>query len=225
MKDKKLCVVIPYRDRESHLKGLLPRLKESIEKDSIPYQILVVEQEHGKMFNRGMMKNIGGKWALENKFDYVCFHDVDMVPVPTQVDYSYEDFSVHLAVEVQQFGYKLPYPTFFGGVLHIPVKDFEKTNGYNNNYWSWGAEDDDFFERCNLNGIRTSRKNCRFDSFDHIRDYIPTEYTKNIETLNKFRTDPMSHKESGLNNLSFDIVSEQNLEQDNVTYKKITVKV
>jgi beta-1,4-galactosyltransferase 1 len=223
--NKKLCVVIPYRDRLAHLKALLPALKICLENADLEYQILVVEQENGKKFNRGMMKNIGASWAIENQFDYICFHDVDMIPVLGKVDYSYENFAVHLAVEVQQFGYKLAYDTFFGGVLLITKEDLIKSNGYRNDYWSWGAEDDDFYTRCVYSGVSVKRKACRFNSFDHARDIISEDYQKNLQTLRDFWKDPSTYISNGLNTLEYEVNFFKEEMDEKVNFKKLNVKV
>jgi beta-1,4-galactosyltransferase 1 len=223
--NKKLCVVIPYRDRQMHLEVLLPRLAENLQKSGIDHQILVVEQEDGKKFNRGMVKNVGGKWAIDNGFDYMCFHDVDMIPVEGRVDYNYENFAVHLAVEVEQFGYQLAYNNFFGGVVLITSEDFTKSNGYSNDYWSWGAEDDDFYTRCICAGVSVKRKPCRFDSFDHQRDNIPEDYEKNLQILRDFWKDPTTYVDNGFNTLSYSVNAETEELFRGVSYKKLNVKI
>ena len=42
---------------------------------------------------------------------------------------------------------RLPYPWLFGGVTALNSEQFEKINGYPNNYWGWGGEDDDVANR------------------------------------------------------------------------------
>ena len=41
-------------------------------------------------------------------------------------------------------------------ILEEPIlfskEQVEKTNGYSNDYWDWGMEDDDLFWRCVLEG-------------------------------------------------------------------------
>ena len=41
----------------------------------------------------------------------------------------------------------LPYVQFFGGVSALSKQQFLTINGFPNNYWGWGGEDDDIFNR------------------------------------------------------------------------------
>jgi hypothetical protein len=92
-----------------------------------------------------MLLNIGFKYALENKCDYVVFHDIDMLPI--DVDYSYSDHPVHLATNFKDKKREL-FDTYFGGVTLFPINEFRRINGYSNKYWGWGYEDDDLLLRC-----------------------------------------------------------------------------
>jgi hypothetical protein len=56
---EKLAIVVPYRDREEHLKKFLPAMKKCDFLNDIDYEILIVEQEDGKPFNRGKLLNVG----------------------------------------------------------------------------------------------------------------------------------------------------------------------
>jgi beta-1,4-galactosyltransferase 2 len=68
--------------------------------------------------------------------------------LPMTSDYSYVSVPTHLAAEAEQFGFKLPYQGYFGGVTLFDKHSFIKVNGYSNDYWGWGAEDDDVMFRC-----------------------------------------------------------------------------
>jgi hypothetical protein len=125
-----------------------------LNKNKIDYNIFIVEQDGAKQFNRGALLNIGFKYALEHKCDYVVFHDIDMLP--SEVDYSYSDKPIHLSTN---FFYENDekerdvFEEYFGGVTMFPVEDFKKINGYSNKYWAWGYEDDDLLLRCKENEI------------------------------------------------------------------------
>jgi hypothetical protein len=47
------------------------------------------------------------------------------------------------------------YDQYFGGVILFTKEQVERTNGYSNDYWDWGQEDDDLFWRCYYEGYTT----------------------------------------------------------------------
>jgi predicted glycosyltransferase involved in capsule biosynthesis len=110
------------------------------------YQIFIIEQCDNKPFNRGKLLNIGYKIACEHQCDYFVFHDVDMLPY--KVDYSYTDKPLHLATHLQENDYETTFFDYFGGVTLFNKEDFATINGYSNEYWGWGFEDDDLLIRC-----------------------------------------------------------------------------
>lgn len=182
---KKLSVVVPYRDRESHLSEFIPWMEKTLIKTNIPFEILIVHQGDDKRFNRAKLLNVGYK---ESDADYYAFHDVDMLPLDS--DYSYPEGPTHLASRAEQFGYQLPYEGYFGGVTLFDKGSFEKINGYSNDYWGWGAEDDDVLYRCAIVGIPTYRKDCRYKSLDHERNIEQAPYMNNVNRLQRFQANP-----------------------------------
>lgn len=42
---------------------------------------------------------------------------------------------------------RLPYNQYFGGVSSMSKEQYLKINGFPNNYWGWGGEDDDIYNR------------------------------------------------------------------------------
>ena len=145
----KLAVIVPYRLREEHLKVFIEKITEHLNKQEIEFELIVVNQDNAKQFNRGMLLNIGYRYAKKLKCDYLVFHDVDMVPL--EVDYSYSDVPLHLATNfIDDEGTEsgLPFDEYFGGVTMFPIEAFEKINGFSNKYWGWGYEDTDLLFRC-----------------------------------------------------------------------------
>jgi hypothetical protein len=154
MDKHKLGVIVPYRDRADQLGEFRIKVSYYLKKNHINHNIFIIEQDNAKLFNRGMLLNIGFKYALENECDYVVFHDIDMIPI--DVDYSYSDIPLHLATdfELEEDEKKREiFSEYFGGVTLFPVKDFQKINGYSNKYWGWGYEDTDLLLRCKTNNI------------------------------------------------------------------------
>ena len=60
-----------------------------------------------------------------------------------------------LAVDTMK--YKLPYKALFGGVVALKRQHFEDVNGFSNQFWGWGGEDDDMFNRVKHAGMNITR--------------------------------------------------------------------
>ena len=149
----KLGVCVPYRNREEHLNMFVPRVGKHLKEQGIEFQMYFAHQVDDKLFNRGATKNIAAKHAFEDGCDYVVWHDIDMIP-EKGVDYSYpKDNPIHIATNISQMEYGLKYHEYFGGAVLFTKEQVEKTNGYSNDYWDWGMEDDDLFWRCHLEGL------------------------------------------------------------------------
>jgi predicted glycosyltransferase involved in capsule biosynthesis len=144
VKNNKLAVIVPYRDRKTQLSRFLKHMETYL--SEYTYQIFIIEQCDNKPFNRGKLLNIGYKIACEHQCDYFVFHDVDMLPY--KVDYSYTDKPLHLATHLQENDYETTFFDYFGGVTLFNKEDFATINGYSNEYWGWGFEDDDLLIRC-----------------------------------------------------------------------------
>lgn len=143
----KLGIVAPYRNRYRQLIHFKKAIKEYLDGKGIDYVLIIVEQDDATAFNRGKLLNVGALRAKELGCDYVVFHDIDMIPV--DVDYSYVNKPTHLSTNFisgeETFG--VHFDQYFGGVTLFPIEIFEKINGYSNEYWGWGFEDDDLFYR------------------------------------------------------------------------------
>ena len=217
MSVKTLCVIVPFRDRQSHLEQFIPSIKNALKEQNVRHSIYIIEQSPEKSFNRAKLLNVGFDFT-QGFFDYYVFHDVDMLPIET--DYGYIENPVHLASRCSQFGWKLPYDTYFGGVTLFDRESFVKVNGYSNEYLSYGGEDDDMFNRCKYYGIKTGRKNCSFESLPHERNINPVEYQKIIEKLQRSTMNP-DYSIDGLNSLSYKLLNCLTLPD----YTKITVEI
>lgn len=149
-RSKKLGIIVPYRNRYDQLEEFKREMKKYMNRKKIPYEIFIIEQDDAKLFNRGMLLNIGYTYAKKANCDYVVFHDIDMLPF--RVDYSYTDVPVHMATRFRNFD-RTTFDEYFGGVTMFPIEAFEKINGYSNKYWGWGYEDTDLLYRCVSNNI------------------------------------------------------------------------
>lgn len=205
-------LIVPFRDREKHLEIFEPYITEYMKNIGIDFSFYLVEQSQGKHFNKGKIYNIAFKEAMKDEYlDYFVFHDIDMLP--EGINYSYESQPTHLACSVSQFKNGLPYDGYFGGVVMFTKDDYIKINGYSNEYWGWGAEDDDILHRCKVAGLNIKRK-CEghLNSLDHKRHIFWDEYNKNLKKINEFWAGSDKWKEDGLNSCDpYEITSIENI--------------
>lgn len=180
MDNHKLGIIVPYRHRESQIKVFLDHMISYLNDKEIRYEIIIVDQDDAKQFNRGMLLNIGYVYAKKLRCDYLVFHDIDMLPI--EVDYSYCEHPLHMAtnfiLEADEKNREI-FDEYFGGVTMFPVHLFEKINGYSNKYWGWGYEDTDLLLRCRHHGIDLKKlkiknrgRNGKFLKFNGIDSMI-----------------------------------------------------
>jgi hypothetical protein len=193
--EKKLSIVIPYRNREEHLKIFLKIIKRKINVSN--YDILIVEQDNQKPFNRAKLLNIGFD-LKKDESDYFCFHDVDMIP--EEADYSYVEQPTHGLHAIKHLGYRLSTHSYYGGVNYFNKEDFIKINGYSNEFWGWGGEDNDILSRVKSKGSTLHRRLGKYDNLLHkIAPKNTPEYSKNVERI----TTPYDYDSEGLNTLEY----------------------
>lgn len=176
--DKKGCIIVPYRDREEHLAQFIPHYRALV--PELP--IYVIEQADSKPFNRAKLLNVG---FLEfgYKYDYAVYHDVDML-ADNGDGYEWHEHPLHLATACSQFGYIMPYPGYFGGVVNIPTGVMRTVNGYSNDFYSWGIEDDHFRDRVSKHYEIWHMPYKKYRSLAHERVMDSTLYDKNYERYN-----------------------------------------
>lgn len=229
----KTVILIPYRNREEHLKYFLentaPKLKQRIEN----LEILIIEQsEDGKLFNRGKVLNVGFKYYDNDDYYYIT-QDVDTNP-------KHEKAFFHYKNEVPDYFFRI-YSSFcntLGGVVKFKGNIFREINGFPNNYWGWGQEDMVLMRRAQISGklgnisknkfilSKNKRRHIFFHNFEEkYRKLSHNHKAKKKLTFRKLETQEQKDKykfESGLNNLDYEILKEEEID----TYiKKIVVKI
>jgi len=163
---RRLAIVVPYRDRAQHLARFLPHMVTYFERDkldrAIAYSIHIVEQLGDAKFNRGALLNAGFLIARDAA-DYFCFHDVDYLPI--WADYSYVTQPTRLVLH--GLDPQTDSRSFMGAVVAFDRADFERVNGYSNDYWGWGYEDDDLRTRCQHAGLALAFRDGTFSTLPH----------------------------------------------------------
>ncbi len=171
-KNHKVAIVVPYRDnkhqnRAGQLRKFVPAMLKYLEDGTKrlglvgkrEFQIIVVEQsDDDRGFNRGQLLNVGFNLAKGAGFDYVIFHDVDLLGKSDGSGAEwylwYPEKPVHIGGGWTD---KYSYYTFVGGAFSINVDDNDKVGGFPNNFWGWGGEDDSFYNRMAGTGLEFIR--------------------------------------------------------------------
>lgn len=161
-----LTIIVPYRNREDHLKQFIPHMNKYVP----DAKIIVVEQAGSGPFNRGRLLNIG--FLEYPDANFYCFHDVDMLPI--QVNYTYEIGVTQLASsEIQKIDY-------LGGVTMFDGKIFQAAGGYHNDYFH-RAEDNEMRFRLRQLKIPVRNRFGQFRQLPHPRsgpEFIPELWQK-----------------------------------------------
>jgi hypothetical protein len=155
----KLGIIVPYRARDKQLLIFKRAISNYLNDKNIPFELIIVEQDKARLFNRGKLLNVGFVYAKKLKCDYVVFHDVDMIPI--DVDYSASNFPVQLStnfISPDKSFNRILFDEYFGGVTIFPIDIFEMINGYSNQFWGWGYEDNDLLHRCRQYNVELFEK-------------------------------------------------------------------
>ena len=95
----------------------------------------------------------------------------------------------HYAGYINKWNYTLPYQTIFGGICAFFDHAFERVNGFSNEYWGWGGEDDDLFQRTRSSGFKVQRPNpnvTRYTMISHGKE-DQTLFTQRGVLLKRFK--------------------------------------
>jgi len=221
----RLSIIVPYRDRPQHLARFVPHLvtyfqRDKLDKD-IPWRLTIVEQEPGKPFNRGLIKN-AGFLMTEAEADYFCFHDVDYLPI--WADYRWGERPARLiwyGADTTPFDPARPEmmandrDTCFGGVILFTKADFRRINGYPTAYWGWGYEDTELRLRCEAEGLAREHRDGTYEPLTHVnhgwKDWrTPTDENMRNRDIFLARRDTLRetriYREDGLGSTSFKVL-------------------
>jgi predicted glycosyltransferase involved in capsule biosynthesis len=157
-----LSVIVPYRDRAEHLAAFKPAvynyLKENLDCE---FEIMIIEQAGNDPFNRAKLLNIGAsKCGIMT--DYLCFHDVDHIPI--KVDYCYKG-----EMPVQLVSSTIQIDNYLGGVTLFSVSTFNRIGGFSNHFWGWGGEDNEICFRIFEKGIGVVNRFGEWKILDHVK--------------------------------------------------------
>lgn len=103
-----------------------------------PFKIFIIEQSFDNMkFNRGKLLNTGFFFSyFYHNYKLLNFHDIDLLPKNLLLFYYFysnlKNKSLHLAKVWDRYNKNSMY---YGGVILFYYKNFNKINGFPNNFW------------------------------------------------------------------------------------------
>ncbi|XP_065110461.1 beta-1,4-galactosyltransferase 1 [Paramisgurnus dabryanus] len=219
---QKVAIIIPFRNRDEHLKYWLYYLHPILQRQQLDYGIYIIEQNGKDTFNRAKLLNVGYAEAIK-EYDYDCFvfSDVDIVPMDDHNTYKCFSQPRHLSVSMDKFGFKLPYKNYFGGVSAMSKAQYLKINGFPNNYWGWGGEDDDIYYRLAYRGMTISRPSGNIGKCRMIRHKRDEKNEANPHRFKRIRLVRKMMNQDGIKSLKYKVLK---VEKDQL-FTKIIVDI
>lgn len=189
------------------------------------YDIIIVEQSKDYQFNIGKLKNIGFDYLKKNtkkEYSNIIFTDIDTIPDSNLIDYFFKQTDSLNTLSMYGTRYKNDSEghsrPFAGALLSCSSKIFEELNGYPNNFYGWGSEDENLLLRLadikkplyinsigkiiDIEEIGGSKKNVdtKISELNKNEERETNVYEKNINWKN--------YKSNGLSNLNYKILYE-----------------
>ena len=160
----KILVIVAYRnqlplqDRQPQLFKFVPYMIAFLgsARPACEFKIVIATQtDDGRKFNRGRLMNAAFKDMQGEDFDSVIFHDVDLLPSEELRPYycvpPCGGRPCHLGGRWRS---KYSDDAFVGGAIAFTPKDFIKINGFANDNWGWGLDDEELGLRMAECGLR-----------------------------------------------------------------------
>jgi hypothetical protein len=213
----KNIILIPYRNRKEHLEKFLKETVVLFHKYLKPFKIILIEQFNDKAFNRGKLLNIGFV-LFKDITQFFIHHDIDLIPYEITVK------SIYNIDNYEMLRIYNAHDSSLGGIVKFTKDTYEKINGLPNYIWGWGIEDRAFYYRCKTLKLNISQNLSNKQNFTFLKHktnaYVFEEIKKNISDqedniyLNETKENKLNHMfSSGLNDLTFEIISKKELNQ------------
>jgi hypothetical protein len=217
---EKLAIIVPYRDRKEHLSVFVPYINNFMKSHfhQIEYKIFIIEQFDNLDFNRGILLNIGV--ILAKDYDYFILHDIDLLPI--SADYRYIKETHHLSrfIYEQNYDGKLKHnyacctvsKNIAGGVLKVSKDAFFKINGFFNDCWGWGGEDDILkFRLISINKPPMYNEDEGFFiTLNHEKNFISEIHKRPNTKISKKHRDDLKNNNldisNGISTLSYNLI-------------------
>lgn len=198
----KVAIIIPHRSRIDHLNQFIQHFSKFKLGDNV-LDVYVIDQNNNEKFNRGLLLNIGFEISRLKHYDRYIFHDVDTYPDLQMFEqyFKFAQYNIHLTPPDFD-NIKYNFADFFGGVESFTEDDFDKINGFPNNYFGWGGEDDSLYNRAVANQLTVYRPRKGSGKYILPAHDKPTKDEMNTRKQQAILDDLINYKENGIHQLS-----------------------
>lgn len=212
-------IIVPFREQLEQKRGeQLQKFINHMKRWHSNWPIIIIEQSQGKKFNRGALLNIGTRYAEKLGSKYVIYHDVDLIPLSSIVPYytAFPEIPIHVGAIYKD---KYSGDGFIGQALSISIKDSKKINGFPNNFWGWGGEDDAMRNRIKKHKLKILRPT--ITSGYKVLEHKDTRLIPDAKNMTKWEDLSSDNGKSGLSNIQWKLLDKT--EDSNIL--KFTVEI
>lgn len=227
-----IAVISCFRDpgdgRRERQRKMFIQIMCQILKPYCNFHIYIIEQSHdNNLFNIGKLKNIGFNIAnSEQKFNHFVFSDIDTIPDYDLMKYFVKTPKKPVALAIkgtryEQINDKSNKP-FLGALISMSSKIFININGYPNNFWGWGGEDDALINRLVVNNILSVYYPSNGSIIDIEKDVnmktiqvdvkVGSEKKDSVR-FEKLYEDLKSWDTNGINNINYNILNRDEINE------------
>jgi hypothetical protein len=212
-------IAIPFRDRDAHLEYFIKNTVPLLQQHLSNSKVVVIEQNDGKLFNRGALLNVAFK-EYENKTKYFFTHDVDINPTKKCIEEHY----IKEVNDTDVLGVYTSQCNTLGGIIKIKDITIHTINGFPNDVWGWGAEDKALQNRAEYYNIKkiTNLTNkvehpLYLHRFNDVNDretkHTSQNTNKHYHIFHKLNNEQKLQEimSSGLNNIEYTILERKNI--------------
>ena len=221
----KCLVLVPYGDlrseekRREQLLQFIAHIYKLIDQSAShdQYTVLIAEQVEPKnKFGKGQLYNAAVKWYVDTLGmpSRIILHDVDLLPDRELFEqYTITTLPSQMVPQNERFA-KL-YDSKFsipigGGITAITPEQYIRANGFPNNFWGWGGEDNAFQLRLKYNKIpRHYNMIGDFTSIDNQRttdatklEYVNSAQLRNSKASAMIKQDTHNWQDNGYSQMS-----------------------
>jgi len=200
----------PQEFRREEMRNMIANWKEYFRIHDKDLQIMIVEQDNDKPFNKGLLWNaafleaekyfdgVSPKYYMHNNSDNLINMGEPFPPDVASPDVGFTDIRRVPHLDEYIGGNML------GGCCLFDGPSYRETNGFPNNIWGWGGDDWALMRRIRERNVPYKRSvvfnsNWMIENRDHVRDKKAND--QNIQIA---LTEPI--EKSGLNDCTYNIM-------------------